>query len=77
MPHVNFNGKLGFILGYCGAGVSFSAQAAYRLAQMTAGQTVPKLPLYNTPLPYLPMPQLRRFEQFAYYQYAQLKDRLG
>ena len=77
MPHVNFNGKLGFILGYCGAGVSFSAQAAYRLAQMTAGQTVPKLPLYNTPLPYLPMPQLRRFGQFAYYQYAQLKDRLG
>ncbi|ATC97688.1 MULTISPECIES: NAD(P)/FAD-dependent oxidoreductase [Pseudoalteromonas] len=75
MPHINFDGKLGFILGYCGAGVSFSAQAGYRMAQMVAGKTVPNLPLYNTPLPYLPFPHFRRLGQFAYYQYAQVKDR--
>lgn len=75
MPHINFDGKLGFILGYCGAGVSFSAQAGYRMAQMVAGKKVPNVPLYNTPLPYLPFPHFRRLGQFAYYQYAQLKDR--
>lgn len=75
MPHINFDGKLGFILGYCGAGVSFSAQAGFRMAQMVAGAKVPKLPLYNTPLPYLPFANFRRLGQFAYYQYAQVKDR--
>lgn len=77
MPHINFDGKVGFILGYCGAGVSFSSQAGYRLAQMVAGHKTPELPLYNTPLPYLPFPQFRRLGQFAYYQYAQIKDRFS
>ncbi|TLX45674.1 oxidoreductase [Pseudoalteromonas phenolica] len=77
MPHVTVQGNIGYTLGYCGAGVSFSAQAAYRLAQQIAGVTVPNLPLYRTPLPYLPFPSLRRFGQWGYYQYAQLKDKLG
>ena len=77
MPHVTVQGNIGYTLGYCGAGVSFSAQAAYRLAQQIAGVTVPNLPLYQTPLPYLPFPSLRRFGQWGYYQYAQLKDKLG
>ena len=77
MPHVTVQGNIGYTLGYCGAGVSFSAQAAYRLAQQIAGVTVPDLPLYRTPLPYLPFPSLRRFGQWGYYQYAQLKDKLG
>ena len=77
MPHVTVQGNIGYTLGYCGAGVSFSAQAAYRLAQQIAGVTVPNLPLYRTPLPYLPLPSLRRFGQWGYYQYAQLKDKLG
>ncbi|ALO41289.1 NAD(P)/FAD-dependent oxidoreductase [Pseudoalteromonas phenolica] len=77
MPHVTVQGNIGYTLGYCGAGVSFSAQAAYRLAQQIAGVTVPNLPLYQTPLPYLPFPSFRRFGQWGYYQYAQLKDKLG
>ncbi|WP_462153094.1 NAD(P)/FAD-dependent oxidoreductase [Pseudoalteromonas xiamenensis] len=74
MPHVNVVGNVGYILGYCGAGVSFSAQAAYRLAQQLAGVDVPNVPLYNTGLPYLPFPALRRFGQWGYYQFAQIKD---
>jgi glycine/D-amino acid oxidase-like deaminating enzyme len=76
MPHVNFNGNTGYIIGYCGAGLSYSAQAAFRLAQQIAGEKTPTLPLYNTPLPYLPLPKLRRLGQFAYYQYATLLDKL-
>ncbi|CCQ12834.1 putative oxidoreductase [Pseudoalteromonas luteoviolacea B = ATCC 29581] len=75
MPHVKVEGNIGYILGYCGAGVSFSAQAAYRLAQQIGGVSVPPLPLYHTPLPYLPFAQLRRYGQWGYYQYAQFKDR--
>ena len=59
----------------CSVNVSFSAQAGFRMAQMAAGKKVPKLPLYNTPLPYLPFARFRRIGQFAYYQYAQVKDR--
>ncbi|WP_105169976.1 NAD(P)/FAD-dependent oxidoreductase [Pseudoalteromonas sp. T1lg23B] len=77
MPHVCLKENVGYILGYCGAGVSFSAQAAYRLAQLIAKQPVPELPLYQTPLPYLPFPRFRRFGQLAYYQYAHFKDRFG
>lgn len=75
MPHVYQKNNIGYILGYCGAGVSFSAQAAYRMAQMTAGLEVPNLPLYREPLPYLPFPKLRRLGQWGYYQYAQVKDK--
>ena len=75
MPHVTYDGKLGYILGYCGAGVSFSAQAGYRMAQMIAGCEVPRLPVYTTVLPTLPFAKFRRLGQFVYYQYAQVKDR--
>ncbi|MBQ4860616.1 FAD-binding oxidoreductase [Pseudoalteromonas sp. MMG013] len=74
MPHVYFNQNIGYILGYCGAGVSFSAQAAFRLAQQIAGYQPPNLPMYKTPVPYFPFPQFRRFSQMAYYQYASLLD---
>ncbi|CAH9061245.1 Gamma-glutamylputrescine oxidoreductase [Pseudoalteromonas holothuriae] len=77
MPHVYLNNNVGYILGYCGAGVSFSAQAAYRMAQLVAQKAVPNLPLYQTPLPYLPFASFRRFGQLAYYQYARVKDKLG
>lgn len=76
MPHVNFDNNIGYILGYCGAGLSFSAQAAFRLAQQIAGQKIPNLPLYNTPLPYIPLPKFRRLGQLAYYQYASVLDKL-
>ncbi|MCU7375851.1 hypothetical protein PEC18_34855 [Paucibacter sp. O1-1] len=47
---------VGYSLGHCGAGVSFSSQAAYRLAQSIAGEALPNLPLYQQALPKFPYP---------------------
>ena len=77
MPHVYSKDGVGYSLGYCGAGVSFSSQAAYRLAQSIAGETLPNLPLYQQPLPKFPFTQARRLGQWGYYHYGWLKDRFG
>ena len=77
IPHVYAENNTGYVLGYCGSGVAFSAQASVRLAQQLMGESVPNLPIYNKPLPKFPLPQLRRFGQLAYYQYAQLMDRVS
>ncbi|WP_299007220.1 FAD-binding oxidoreductase [uncultured Shewanella sp.] len=77
MPHVYEKKGVGYSLGYCGAGVSFSAQAAFRLAQQIAGVKVPDLPLYTQALPSFPFPRARRAGQWAYYHYAWLKDKWG
>ncbi len=75
MPHVFSKGNMAYSLGYCGAGVSFSAQAGFRLAQHIAKDRVPDLPLYQNELPKFPLAQFRRFGQAAYYQYGWLKDK--
>lgn len=77
MPHVYCKDGVGYSFGYCGSGVSFSAQAAYRLAQSIAGQQLPNLPLYQQPLPSFPFPSLRRLGQWGYYHYGWLRDRFG
>ncbi|MBQ4889350.1 FAD-binding oxidoreductase [Shewanella sp. MMG014] len=77
MPHVYGKNGVGYSLGYCGAGVSFSAQAAFRLAQSIAGETLPNLPLYNSPLPQMPFAKARRLGQWGYYHYGWLKDKFG
>ncbi|RRS09372.1 FAD-binding oxidoreductase [Pseudoalteromonas sp. J010] len=77
IPHIYTENNTGYILGYCGSGVAFSAQASKRLAEKLMGQPVPNLPIYTKPLPTFPLPQLRRFGQLAYYQYAQIMDKLG
>ena len=77
MPHVFAQNGVGYSLGYCGAGVSFSAQAAYRLAQSLAGIETPNLPLYRQPLPSFPFTQMRRLGQWGYYHYGWLKDKWG
>lgn len=82
MPHVYSQNGVGYSLGYCGAGVSFSSQAAYRLAQSMAGVTLPTLPLYQQPLPpqpfsLLPFGQLKRLGQWSYYHYGWLRDRFA
>ncbi|WP_076539282.1 FAD-binding oxidoreductase [Shewanella sp. UCD-KL21] len=80
MPHVVEKNGVGYSLGYCGAGVSFSAQAAYRLAQSIAGDTpteIANLPLYQNPLPRMPFAKARRIGQWGYYHYGWLKDRFG
>ena len=77
IPHVYTENNTGYVLGYCGSGVAFSAQASLRLAQQLMGMPVPNLPIYTKPLPKFPLPQLRRFGQLAYYQYAQIMDRIS
>ncbi|MGB0894185.1 MAG: NAD(P)/FAD-dependent oxidoreductase [Parashewanella sp.] len=77
MPHVYEKNGLGYSLGYCGAGLSFSAQAAYRLAQSIAGEALPELPLYQQPLPAMPFAKARRWGQWAYYHYGYIKDKFG
>ncbi|QFU22824.1 FAD-binding oxidoreductase [Shewanella eurypsychrophilus] len=77
MPHVYHKGGVGYSLGYCGSGVSFSAQAAFRLAQGIAGRQVPNLPLYQQALPNFPMARIRRLGQWGYYHYGWLRDRYG
>jgi glycine/D-amino acid oxidase-like deaminating enzyme len=77
MPHIYSKGGVGYSLGYCGAGVSFSSQAAYRLAQSIAGKALPNLPLYQQPLPPFPFAGARRLGQWGYYHYGWLKDRWG
>jgi glycine/D-amino acid oxidase-like deaminating enzyme len=63
-----------YAMGYCGSGVSFSVQAGKRLAQMAAGVSVPKLPLYHKPLPKFPFAPLRRVGQWGYFHYGKIKD---
>jgi glycine/D-amino acid oxidase-like deaminating enzyme len=77
MPHVYAKEGVGYSLGYCGAGVSFSAQAGFRLAQAIAGQQLPNLPLYQQPLPSFPFAKARRLGQWGYYHYGWIKDKLG
>lgn len=63
-------------MGYCGAGVSFSALAGRRLAQSAMGEKLPQLPYYQTPLKRFPLAPLRRLGQWAYYHYARVTDAL-
>jgi glycine/D-amino acid oxidase-like deaminating enzyme len=76
MPHIHHNKQqnIFYAMGYCGSGVSFSAQAGKRLAQKVAGKELPNLPLYQTPLPTFPFAPLRRVGQWSYFQYARIKD---
>ncbi|ESP94152.1 NAD(P)/FAD-dependent oxidoreductase [Pseudoalteromonas luteoviolacea] len=75
-PHIHFNDNVGYAIGYCGAGVAFSAQAAFRLSQMTVTKSTPTLPIYRKAAPSVPFARLSRIGQLGYYNYAQFKDRL-
>ncbi|QSX41762.1 NAD(P)/FAD-dependent oxidoreductase [Shewanella cyperi] len=77
MPHVYSQDGCGYTMGYCGAGVSFSAQAAWRLAGMLSGVAAPALPLYQSPLPTFPFAAARRLGQWGYYHYGRLRDAIG
>ncbi|QBG37010.1 NAD(P)/FAD-dependent oxidoreductase [Litorilituus sediminis] len=76
IPHIyqNDDGSVFYAMGYCGSGVSFSAQAGKRLAEKVAGQAVPNLPLYQSPLPKFPFAPLRRLGQWGYFHYGKFKD---
>ncbi len=77
MPHIyqNPTQDIFYAMGYCGSGVSFSVQAGKRLAQKVVGETVPNIPIYQTPLTTYPLAPLRRVGQWGYFQYGKLKDR--
>lgn len=65
--------SLAYAMGYCGSGVSFTAQAGKRLAQTLAGDTdMPDLPFWQSPLPRFPFARFRRLGLRAFYALASL-----
>ena len=64
-----------YAAGYCGSGVSFSALAGVRLAELASGEALPPLPIYQSRLKPFPFPAFRRIGQQAYYQWGRFKDR--
>lgn len=67
--------NLFYAAGYCGSGLSFSALAGKRLAQLVCGQALPALPVYQSALPVFPFTAFRRQGQQLYYQWGRFKDR--
>lgn len=63
-----------YAAGYCGSGVSFSALAGQRLAELASGEKLPALPIYQGRLKPFPLPAFRRLGQLAYYQWGRFKD---
>ena len=61
-------------MGYCGAGVSFTALAGQRLAEAAMEQPLPELPYYQSQLKPFPLPRFRRLGQWLYYHYGRLLD---
>ncbi len=65
-----------YALGYGGNGVSFSAQAGRRMAELVAGKAarLPDVPIYRGPLPGHPFAPFRRLGQAMLYRWYYLKD---
>jgi glycine/D-amino acid oxidase-like deaminating enzyme len=65
-----------YALGYGGNGVSYSAQAGRRMAQLIAGQKFKgqDLPIFNSPLPTHPFAPFRRIGQRLLYSWYQMRD---
>jgi taurine dehydrogenase large subunit len=68
--------RLFYALGYGGNGVSYSAQAGRRMAQMIAGKSFKSqdLPIFTSPLPTHPFTPFRRIGQRMLYRWYQLRD---
>ncbi|MGJ4943840.1 NAD(P)/FAD-dependent oxidoreductase [Bradyrhizobium sp. HKCCYLS1011] len=68
--------KLVYALGYGGNGVSYSAQAGRRMAQMLAGQRFENqdLPIFTSALPTHPFSPFRRIGQRMLYHWYHLRD---
>lgn len=67
-------GSIYYSMGYCGSGVSFTAQAGKRLAQRIAGEDIPDLPFMHSPLPKFPLSPLRRMGLWGFYHLGRFKD---
>ena len=68
--------NLFYALGYGGNGVSYSAQAGRRMAQVIAGQAFKgqDLPIFTSPLPGHPFAPFRRIGQRMLYRWYHLRD---
>jgi glycine/D-amino acid oxidase-like deaminating enzyme len=68
--------KLVYALGYGGNGVSYSAQAGRRMAQMIAGKEFSgqDLPIFTSPLPGHPFAPFRRLGQRMLYRWYHMRD---
>ena len=68
--------SLFYALGYGGNGVSYSAQAGRRMAQMIAGEAFKgqDLPIFTSPLPTHPFSPFRRVGQRMLYRWYQMRD---
>ena len=68
--------RLVYALGYGGNGVSYSAQAGRRMAQMLAGQSFANrdLPIFTSALPTHPFAPFRRIGQRMLYRWYHLRD---
>jgi taurine dehydrogenase large subunit len=68
--------QLFYALGYGGNGVSYSAQAGRRMAEMIAGKTLKahNLPIFTSPLPTHPLAPFRRMGQRMLYRWYYMRD---
>jgi taurine dehydrogenase large subunit len=68
--------QLFYALGYGGNGVSYSAQAGRRMAEMIAGKSFKSqdLPIFTSPLPTHPFAPFRRVGQRMLYRWYQMRD---
>jgi taurine dehydrogenase large subunit len=68
--------SLFYALGYGGNGVSYSAQAGRRMAEMIAGRAFKgqDLPIFTSPLPTHPFSPFRRVGQRMLYRFYQARD---
>jgi len=64
--------------GYSGNGVSFSAYASFKLAELIAGKSSKDndLPIFTSPLPKHPLQPFRRFGQRLLYRYFKYLDNI-
>ena len=66
--------RLFYSVGYGGNGVSFSAQAGRRLAELVAGRTAPGMPIFQGALPGHLFAPFRRLGQRILYRLYERRD---
>lgn len=69
--------RIFYAMGYGGNGVMYSAQAGRRMAQLIAGQDIPDLPIFTSPLPsHGLLTPFRRLGQRIAYHWYHLNDEI-
>lgn len=68
------HGNICYALGYGGSGVMYSTQAGRHLARLLAGQNLPALPIFDSPLPVSVLAPFRRLGQRGLYHWYRFRD---